>query len=154
MLFLAYRTLVTEQVTGVDLEQYDSAVRGLDTRKIGRADLAVRIGGIIDASIRRFRNHMGRDPASIEELLQKPANLTPPERWDGPYINTPEILIDPWGNAYQYRLAKDDETVRYNLWSNGPDGVGGPGSDGTRGPGSAPGTYRPRHQVPSRCKAY
>lgn len=129
VLILAYRTLVTEQETRPDLEQFDSAVRGLDTRKLHRAELAVRIGGIIDMSIQRFRKHMRRDPAFIDELLEKPANLASEERWDGPYISTPGILIDPWGNAYQYRLAKDDETVRFDLWSSGPDGVSGTEDD-------------------------
>lgn len=44
--------------------------------------------------------------------------------WAGPYLEA-EVLLDPWGNALQYRAVGG----RAEVWSNGPDGEGGTADD-------------------------
>ena len=51
-------------------------------------------------------------------LRLKPADLTDPLKWQGPYAGK-EIPPDPWGRPYQY-VSDDGQT--YSLSSNGPDG--------------------------------
>lgn len=54
----------------------------------------------------------------LKALVVEPDDVS---GWDGPYI--PEIPIDPWGNAYQYRSPGIHNPDSYDLWSLGPDGV-------------------------------
>lgn len=73
--------------------------------------------------------HMDRYPTTEEGLK---ALITPPadagKKWRGPYVK--ELLLDPWGNPYQYRSPGQFGAKTYDLWSNGADGQpGGEGND-------------------------
>lgn len=69
-----------------------------------------------------YRTDIGNYP-STQEGLQ--ALLTAPSgkegRWQGPYIQKLDDLLDPWGNPYQYRFPGQKNTGSYDLWSTGPD---------------------------------
>ncbi len=41
--------------------------------------------------------------------------------WTGPYLS--KVLIDPWGNSFQYRYPGVANEGGYDLFSLGPDGV-------------------------------
>ena len=62
----------------------------------------------------------GAYPQSLQGLLAQPggANL-----WDGPYLEAPEIPLDPWGNPFQYRYPSSRGPKFYDLKSTGLDGV-------------------------------
>jgi type II secretion system protein G len=77
--------------------------------------------GFLGRNLERYRLRAGRYPESLEGLLEKPANLAP-EQWNGPYVSTPAVLDDPWGNRYQYRQPGVYNSDSYDLWSTGPDG--------------------------------
>ncbi len=121
-----YNTFLTnvEQVTNFEISEIVKAIMG---------DTSVGYEG--------FYQHMGRYPANAEGLavLYDSTLLTSGSPtfdpmsgrgWGGPYIDnsdndsngTPDILEDPWGNAYHY-----DEGTR-RIWSNGPDKVNNNGS--------------------------
>lgn len=78
--------------------------------------------GLIALAIDRFRIGMERYPRDIQELAQKPSDLTEREHWDGPYINNVHLLLDPWGQPYRYVRPGARNDYGYDLWSIGPDG--------------------------------
>jgi general secretion pathway protein G len=67
-----------------------------------------------------FYLDMGRYPSSEEGLTAlalAPAGI---EDWNGPYLKGADKLVDPWGNAYVYELAKSANG--FKLTSLGRDG--------------------------------
>ncbi|OUW17283.1 MAG: type II secretion system protein GspG [Opitutales bacterium TMED158] len=71
-----------------------------------------------------YRIHMGSFPTTQQGLK---ALLTRPEndrgRWKGPYIESPEDLVDPWGRELQYRYPGTQNPSAYDLFSLGEDGT-------------------------------
>jgi general secretion pathway protein G len=66
----------------------------------------------------------GRYPAAAEGLtglVQRPAEL---DVWNGPYLKSGSIPLDPWGNAYRYRV-QSDQSPPYEIVSLGSDGTEG-----------------------------
>jgi len=63
-------------------------------------------------------NHDG-----LESLVHRPSGAT---RWNGPYLKQAEMLKDPWGHPYHYRMPGRHGS--YDLYSGGPDG-GDPGEN-------------------------
>lgn len=75
-----------------------------------------------------FRLDAGRYP-SEEEGLQALVTAPPlvPD-WSGPYVKKSEMLNDPWGHPYQYRIP--GQHGDYDLFSLGRDNKeGGQGED-------------------------
>lgn len=58
--------------------------------------------------------------AGLAALIRAPANRP---RWNGPYLERPTALIDPWGNPYLYRVP--GQFGDFDLLSLGSDGVEG-----------------------------
>lgn len=69
---------------------------------------------------------VGQPPSAQEglrALVERPAGAT---RWDGPYLENADALIDPWGTPYQYAVAADGRDIV--VASLGADGrLGGEG---------------------------
>ena len=82
----------------------------------------------LGATLDLFRLDVGRYPSEsegLEALIQRPADAT---RWNGPYVKKPEMLIDPWGQSYNYRFP--GQNGEYDIWSFGADNAeGGDGED-------------------------
>jgi general secretion pathway protein G len=80
------------------------------------------------SSLDLFYMDTGRYPTSAEglnALEQRPSDV---EMWNGPYIKGSKVPVDPWGNAYQYRIAPG-HTPPYEIISLGSDGrEGGTGT--------------------------
>ncbi len=77
----------------------------------------------IGAALDLYRLDLGRYPSEdegLETLVRRPVDV---ERWNGPYVKKSESLIDPWGNAYQYRFP--GEHGKYDLSSFGADATEG-----------------------------
>ncbi len=98
-------------------------------QEISGARRALGSKGIIALSIGRFRLRMGRYPSSLNELVNRPETLDPNERWNGPYINNPRLLQDPWGEPYDYQAPGLHNVGAYDLWTRGPDGQDGTADD-------------------------
>lgn len=83
----------------------------------------------LEKALEAFRLDVGRYPTEaegLEVLVERPAGLA---RWHGPYLKKSPPL-DPWGNAYQYRMPGNGG-ADFDLSSFGPDGrPGGPGGTG------------------------
>lgn len=77
---------------------------------------------LLSAAIDTYRLDMGKFPASLEELRRSNDS-----KWEGPYLPK-EIPLDPWNNAYVYKLP--GEHGPYDIISYGQDGKpGGTGND-------------------------
>jgi len=74
-----------------------------------------------------YKLEVGQYPSSdhgLEALIEKPAGVS---GWNGPYLKKGrEMLVDPWGNPYQYR--QPGEHGAFDLFSHGADGE--PGGQG------------------------
>jgi len=79
----------------------------------------------LDKALDQYRLDMGHYPGmegGLSALVAKP-NSEP--KWDGPYLKK-SVPLDPWGNAYVYRIP--GEHGEYDLLSYGKDGR--PGGSG------------------------
>lgn len=56
----------------------------------------------------------------LEALVERPTGDPQPERWR-PYLE--EMMLDPWGQEYQYRFPAQKSTKKYDIFSLGEDGV-------------------------------
>lgn len=90
---------------------------------ISTVERAIKPAGLIDISIQRFVLRVGRYPTSLNDLVTRPSDLAPGESWDGPYINNPRLIHDPWGNEYLIKSPGSHNPSGYDLWSMGPDGL-------------------------------
>lgn len=93
-------------------------LRHLGSAKIQTTHLEMKN---IAAALDIFSIENGRYPSQQEGLT---ALLLAPQGaagWNGPYISKQNGLIDPWGQAYQYRIP--GQHGPYDLYSLGPDGA-------------------------------
>ena len=75
-----------------------------------------------------FRLDLGRYPTQEEwpEILLKPTPGV--QNWYGPYVKRREMLNDPWGRPYRYRIPGENRD--YDLYTFGADNaVGGQGEN-------------------------
>ena len=93
--------------------------RGLGKAKkdIARAKMAN-----IENAIGRFYIDCGLYPATLDELIETPAELE--EKWRGPYLKRSELL-DPWDNPYIYEEEGVINPGSFDLISYGADGQQG-----------------------------
>lgn len=73
----------------------------------------------ISAGLDLFRLDIGRYPTQEEglgALLARPTSL---EGWNGPYLDKKNVLSDPWGGLYIYKIP--GEHGEYDLISYGSD---------------------------------
>lgn len=74
--------------------------------------------------IEQFRKDVGRIPTTREGLLALTrAPVGEEAKWHGPYVDPPNVPLDPWGHPYQYRAPAAKSGADYDLWSYGPDGI-------------------------------
>jgi general secretion pathway protein G len=77
----------------------------------------------LSAGLDLYRLEMGSYPSTdegLEALISRPSDA---DRWNGPYIDKAEALLDPWQNPYQYRFP--GERAEFDLYSLGADGQEG-----------------------------
>ena len=77
--------------------------------------------------VNTYRLNVGHYPSEgeggLQALITKPNydNEQTGEKWAGPYIDKSQT-VDPWGNTINYEVAEAGASVKFKLWSNGPDG--------------------------------
>ncbi len=84
--------------------------------------------GIVVRALDKYEYFVGSFPSTeqgLDALIRRPKGLADPKKWDGPYLDDPEKLIDPWGGKLQYKFPGDTKPKKYDLWSMGPDGQNG-----------------------------
>jgi len=82
----------------------------------------------LTAALDLYRLDVGRYPSQDEglnSLVEAPPTVA---SWNGPYVKKREMLNDPWGHPYNYRIP--GEHGEYDLYSLGADNaVGGEGEN-------------------------
>ncbi len=76
----------------------------------------------LEGALDLFALDLGRLPTTdegLEALIQNPGL----EGWNGPYLKSSKVPLDPWGKPYQYR--SPGQHGDYDLFSFGPDGQEG-----------------------------
>ena len=73
----------------------------------------------IETAMQLYKIDNGAYPKFLDDLVERPIGEP---RWRGPYLGG-KAPVDPWGNAYVYRLRKDG----FSLTCYGSDGA--PGGD-------------------------
>jgi general secretion pathway protein G len=101
-------------------------LRYLASSKIETARIEVQsLGSALDL----YAYENGRYPTSeegLQALIDKPAAAT---HWKGPYLKRAEMINDPWGHIFHYRMP--GRHGEYDLYSGGADG-GDPGDNAAK----------------------
>ena len=84
----------------------------------GKTDQArTTIKGTLTSACDAFRLKNGRFPKNLEELLQQ-------NEFGGPFLKSPDFLIDPWGRPYHYDPAGPrNKGLDPDIWFVHPDGT-------------------------------
>jgi general secretion pathway protein G len=80
----------------------------------------------LSAALDLFYLDAGRYPSQsegLEVLIKRPPSV---DSWNGPYIKQADLPLDPWGNAYIYKVP--GQNAPFQIVSLGSDGREG-GSD-------------------------
>ena len=98
----------------------------LSKAKTDTASVVIQnIGSALDL----YRLDVGHFPTQEEglaALVERPGDSA---KWFGPYLKSRDMLVDPWGNPYHYRVP--GESGPYDIFSLGADNQeGGEGEDG------------------------
>jgi general secretion pathway protein G len=84
----------------------------------------------LTASVNYFQLDIGRYPTTqegLKVLVERPNNEA---KWDGPYVQKKDSLIDPWGRPYLYKQPGQHRDIDiYTLGSDGKEGGEGDARD-------------------------
>jgi general secretion pathway protein G len=84
----------------------------------------------LTASVNFFQLDTGRVPTEqegLKALIERPGNES---RWDGPYLQKSDSLLDPWGRPYLYKHPGTHRDVEiFTLGSDGKEGGEGDARD-------------------------
>lgn len=97
--------------------------------RVARA--SVGPNGALSQAIDLFHLDTGHWPATLSQLIERPAEHALRNKWSGPYLHDPDGLLDPWNRPYRYAAPAADQPklTKANLWSVGEDGVDGTSDD-------------------------
>jgi general secretion pathway protein G len=93
-------------------------------RQLGGARVSIahqsiaRIGSVLDM----YKLDVGSYPTTdqgLQALVQAPAGVS---NWNGPYVQSGQVPVDPWSHPYVYRDPSDRAGHDYDLCSAGPSG--------------------------------
>ncbi len=88
---------------------------------------------IFKLALDNYRLDNGQYPTTqqgLKALIEKPGISPLPPNWSGPYLEKPEIPLDPWGQNYHYQCPGQHRPNKYDLWSWGRDNKeGGKGEE-------------------------
>jgi general secretion pathway protein G len=91
-------------------------IQTLKTQQKNTAKINVK--GLAEAVNRYYTDH-NRYPSSLQELLRKDAQ-------GGPYLDSADVLTDPWGQPYQYNpnsVNPDNQEQTPEISTTAPDGT-------------------------------
>jgi general secretion pathway protein G len=93
-------------------------------RQLGGARVSIahqsiaRLGSVLDM----YKLDVGSYPSTdqgLEALVQAPAGVS---NWNGPYVQSGQLPVDPWNHPYVYRDPADRAGHDYDLCSTGASG--------------------------------
>lgn len=100
--------------------------------------------GIFKTSLDTYAAEVGHYPSSedgLQALLDPPSDERAAQKWEGPYLDTDVLPLDPWDNDYQYEYPPTNNRRDFpDIWSYGPDGEDGTDDDITNWTGGGGGS--------------
>lgn len=103
-----------------------------DPHQEARETTIARVKTVMDALERYAIDHGGVFPTTdegLKALIEKPGGADKGSRWNGPYVEDPEVLLDGWQAPLHYVSPVAGRTP-YHLWSSGADRAeGGEGAN-------------------------
>jgi general secretion pathway protein G len=84
------------------------------------------IYGGIKTALDHYEIDCGSYPRSLNDLIQQPGDV---KGWHGPYLDSNQLPVDPWGNPYIYYFPGKHNASGYDLLSAGLDGKEGTDDD-------------------------
>jgi general secretion pathway protein G len=81
--------------------------------------------------IQMYYLNVGAFPKELKDLVEKPGDEAVAAKWQGPYLENPDMLKDSWGQDLKYKCPGEYNAQSYDLWSVGPDGQDGNEDDVT-----------------------
>ena len=93
-------------------------------RQLGGAKISIARQSIerIDQILDLYKLDVGSYPSSddgLQALVSKPSDA---ENWNGPYVKSNQLPVDPWNQPYSDRTPSTREGHDYDLCSAGPSG--------------------------------
>jgi hypothetical protein len=99
----------------VTLVFYEPTILIFESSKVGFARETSR--ATLTSACEAYKASHGRYPKTLDELLLR-------DEFGGPYLDSPEILIDPWHKRYQYDAAGSiNKGVRPDIWTKDRNGA-------------------------------
>jgi general secretion pathway protein G len=86
--------------------------------------------GVFEQALELYQLDMRRYPADnegLEVLVTSPSGGSGDTDWQGPYLKSQTVPVDPWKNPYQYSLQQGGDQFEIRSW--GPDGQDGTDDD-------------------------
>jgi general secretion pathway protein G len=81
--------------------------------------------GAVESALRMYQIDAGFLPTTeqgLRALVEQPTTQPVPRRWK-PQLKDKEMIMDPWGNPYQYRRPGLKNADGFDIWSFGKDGI-------------------------------
>ncbi|NWC96459.1 MULTISPECIES: type II secretion system major pseudopilin GspG [unclassified Pseudomonas] len=91
-----------------DVTQSEIATAKVQLKELGKA-------------VEQFHQDVGRYPSDDEGLAVLRVKPEGEARWRGPYLQSDDLLTDPWGVAYQYHSPPSQAKTHFDLFSFGKD---------------------------------
>lgn len=113
-------------IASLAIVNYSKARRGA---KIDAAKIGVRA---FETPLEMYATDVGDYPTTaqgLEALKYMPTELTDDTKWNGAYLKTQALLLDPWGNPYMYEWPARNQEDFPDIWSFGPDRMDGTEDD-------------------------
>ena len=88
----------------------------------------VALNQVTDA-IELYHSDTSVYPATLHDLITRPADEKAAKRWDGPYFKKAQYPTDGWKNELVYILNPKGTQPPYELYSWGPGGEGSPSEE-------------------------
>lgn len=105
-----------------------AALRQLGGARVSVAHQSIeRLASVLDL----YKLDVGSYPSTddgLQALVTKPADA---DNWNGPYVKSNQVPVDPWNHPYLYRNPSNREGHDYDLCSGGPNGSSTGATDST-----------------------
>lgn len=93
---------------------------------VGKSKQSVAASGVasLAMSLQSYAvaNGMPESGASLRVLWEKPGSAS---KWDGPYVNSEDDLVDPWGHPYVLLIPSQHGNADFDIICYGADGQSG-----------------------------
>jgi type II secretion system protein G len=104
----------------------EDAIKARTTISIAQNNIS-----LFEAPLELYKLDCGSYPTTkqgLSALRNRPADLSNPEKWNGPYL-AKDVELDHWNHPYKYTSPGKHNPDSYDIWSLGPDGIDGTDDD-------------------------